>query len=239
MEGDGFGDTLKCRKFKDALEKKTPHQGGAARPVLTAGTEPTKHSKVLRDFHPLSDILSPGLSRNVSLETISSCLRGGFSARKPWSRALGNPPALGQGPSGVIQRQVAAGTVDVRALMEAESAACLGSGVQTPCDPEQLRQPGVSFGERASVTDAGETSACLVLRLGGVRNSIVQFPPPSSPCRHRPIHAGSKSQFQSWKWSCLHRLQAAKHAWPRAGLNTATLPSQVVSPKLPEPDTPP
>lgn len=127
--------------------KKTPHQGVQQGQSLLSlcslqGQNPQKHSKVVRDFHPLSDILSPGLSRNVSLETISSCLQGGFSARKPLCRALGNPPALGRGRSAVIHRQVAAGTSYVRA----DSAVCPGSSVQTPCDPQQLRQPGVSPG---------------------------------------------------------------------------------------------
>lgn len=183
VEVDDFGDTLSCRKYKDALEKKAPHQGVAARPapslpVLTAGTEPTKLSKVLRDFHPLSDILSSGLSRNVSSETISSCLRGGFSARKPLSWALGNPPALGQDPSCDSE----AGGGGTATCERRPSRLRARGAAQTPRGAERLRQPGgtAGCGTRRRHRRGG-TSAWLILSLGGVRSSIVQFPPPSFP----------------------------------------------------------
>lgn len=101
------------------------------------------------------------------------------------------------------------------------------------------RQPRA--GERASVTGAGETSACLVLRLGGVRNSIVQFPPPSClPAQTQTYSCWQKTAVSfgvgngavSRDFSLLTRLATC-------GVNHSPLPSQVVSPKLPEPDTPP
>lgn len=163
MEANGFGDTPSCRKCNGALEKKTPYQGVArpapSVPALSAGTEPTRHSKVLRDFHPLSDILSSGLSRNVSLETISSCLRGGFSARKPLSWALGNPRAVGQGA--VIQRlQVAGGTADVR-------AGGRRAGRARGCVPRERRahspRPSAAPPARRQRHRRGGNSACLIL----------------------------------------------------------------------------
>lgn len=71
MEGDGFRDTLNCRK-KNALGQKTPHLGvqdAQHAPSLCSlwGWTPQNIEKLLRDFHPLGDILIPGLSRNVSL----------------------------------------------------------------------------------------------------------------------------------------------------------------------------
>lgn len=65
---------------------------------------PQNTAKPLRYFYSLRDILSSSLSRNVSLETISSCLQGGFSTRKPLCWVLGNPPACSQDSTPVIQR---------------------------------------------------------------------------------------------------------------------------------------
>lgn len=153
VEGEGFGDTLNCRKRKDALEKKTPHHGVQQGQRLLS-------LRSLQGQNRQNTAKSSGTSTHSATFSALACPGMCLWRRFPaaWKEVSPHAsPGAGRwelpllplsrpGPSAVIQRQVAAGTAAVRALVEAESAACLGSGVQTPCDPGQPRQPGVSSG---------------------------------------------------------------------------------------------
>lgn len=170
MEGEGFGDTLNCRKRKDALEKKTPHhrvqQGQrllSLRSLQGQNRQNTaKSSGTSTHSATFSALACPGM-----------CLWRRFPAA--WKEVSPHAsPGAGRwelpllslwrpGPSTVIQRQVAAGTAAVRALLEAESARCV---------PRQRRadtpRPGAASPARrqlglgnAPAAQAREKNLCL------------------------------------------------------------------------------